>query len=180
MWLNPYLAFVCMIIPKQYKTGNKKMDEMIARKLESEARTGDTIVFIPEEKRGKFNVSAKEQRTYRLLSKGQLIEIVFDSKIELDRYEELLLLQKSGAISGLEIQKKFVLLDKSEYTEYKMRGVKYYADFYYIEKGKQVVEEWKVKATRTKDYKIKKKMFHVRYPEIEFREMVHDELRWYK
>lgn len=116
----------------------------------------------------KFKVSDIDTRT-------STDNILFDSKQETKRYEELLLLQQVGQISDLEIQKRFVLLDAFQYRGRKIRGVTYVADFYYIENGKPVVEERKVKATRTKDSIIKHKFFMSMYPHIEFREVIADE-----
>ena len=97
----------------------------------------------------------------------------FDSEKEYRRYRELLLLEKAGAITDLQRQVKFVLIP-TQYETYERygkrgqrlkdgrkcieRGVDYYADFVYIENGKEVVEDTKSKATKTESYKIKKKL----------------------
>lgn len=121
-----------------------------------------------EPTKSKFNVVDKEDRT-------SIDNVVFDSKGELNRYPELQLLQKAGQISDLELQKRFVLLPDFQYRDKKIRGITYIADFYYIENGHPIVEEIKVKATRTKDAIIKHKLFMSMYPHIEFREVVLDE-----
>ena len=122
------------------------------------------------ESKSKFKVAEKQDRT-------SYDNILFDSKLEMVRYEMLLLLQKAGKISDLEIQKEFLLLEDAEYNGKKERGIRYFADFYYFDREDShcfVVEEWKVKATKTKDYRLKRKLFLQRYPNIEFREMVGD------
>ena len=100
--------------------------------------------------------------------------IVFDSKHEAHRYSELKLMQEEGLINGLELQKKYLLLE-AQYepsTEVYKRGihkgepkkgklieheVAYYADFdYYTADGKHVVED--TKGVKTKEYIIKRKM----------------------
>lgn len=84
----------------------------------------------------------------------------FDSKGELSRFRELLILQKSGEITSLERQKEFILIPKSD----KFRKVSYIADFIYIENGELVVEDFKNPHLRKKDrvYLIKKTlMYHV-------------------
>jgi len=154
------------------------MDEKILHSLNN-GKTGDKLVLIPENKRGKFTVASVDQRT--------VDGIIFDSKIEAERYKELRLLEKAGKIEKLEIQKKFVLIEEFMYKTQHIRGISYYADFYYLEVWQDldsfdllpVVEEWKVKVTKTKDYILKKKMFLQKYgEEIDFREMVKDEMRW--
>lgn len=83
----------------------------------------------------------------------------FDSKKEARRYAELKMLEKAGAISGLECQKKFELIPKQRDENGKaVRNCEYVADFVYIDAktGQQVVED--VKGMKTKDYIIKKKL----------------------
>lgn len=85
---------------------------------------------------------------------------VFDSMKEFARHEELLLLQQAGEISGLEIQKTFVLLPKQKTPDGRaVREVRYLADFAYTNKqGEYVVEDVKSPATKTQVYKLKKKL----------------------
>lgn len=98
--------------------------------------------------------------------------IVFDSKKEAQRYEELLLMLKSGEISDLRLQVEFTL--QEAYTTYigqKVRAIRYKADFTYINNNNEkVVEDVKSKATKTRTYEIKKKLlidkFGVRIIEI--------------
>lgn len=98
--------------------------------------------------------------------------IEFDSKREAKRYKELKLLEDAGQITGLELQKKFVLipsqyeeLSREEYIKGNGKKTKgkcierecaYKADFVYMENGRQVVED--TKGMRTKDYIIKRKL----------------------
>lgn len=76
----------------------------------------------------------------------------FDSKKELDRYLELILMIRSGDIKYLELQPRFRI---------EINGKKicdYYADFRYFDtkKNRYVVED--VKGMKTDVYKIKKKL----------------------
>ena len=107
-------------------------------------------------------------------SKKTVIDgITFDSKKEAERYSELKLLERCGAISNLELQKIYELIPAQYeiYERYGKNGQRlkdgkkciekscvYKADFVYIdnETGQQVVED--VKGFRTKEYKIKKKL----------------------
>ena len=86
--------------------------------------------------------------------------ITFDSKLEAKRYHELLLMRKAGAISDLELQKRFIL--QEGYTNgdgRKIRPIHYICDFYYFDcqSKKMVVED--VKGQKTQVYLLKKKMF---------------------
>lgn len=65
--------------------------------------------------------------------------IKFDSTKEANRYCELKLLQRSGAISNLELQKKFVLIP-AQYdvnNELIEKSCTYKADFYYYDNEKK-------------------------------------------
>lgn len=93
--------------------------------------------------------------------------IEFDSKKEAKRYSELLLLEKAGAISNLQMQVKYILIpkqySKTEFTKAKKpklleRECCYLADFAYIDtKAEELVVE-DTKGMRTKDYIIKRKL----------------------
>ena len=87
--------------------------------------------------------------------------ITFDSVKEANRYQELLLLERAGAIQGLKRQVEFVLIPSQYDGEGKKRkclerAVKYVADFVYTEGGKTLVED--TKGFKTKDYILKRKM----------------------
>lgn len=96
--------------------------------------------------------------------------IVYDSKWEANRAYELDMLERSGRISNLQRQVRFILLDgyinnRGE----KIRPISYVADFVYIVKcGATVVEDTKSPATKTEAYRIKKKLFEHKYPDILF------------
>lgn len=92
--------------------------------------------------------------------------IKFDSKKEFSRYLDLKLLAKAGKISYLELQKPFVLIDKSKYG----RAIVYKADFVYYDNdlNKLVVED--VKGMRTPVYRLKKRIMAERY-DIEITEI---------
>lgn len=76
--------------------------------------------------------------------------VYYDSKRESQRHAELILLERSGAISELQYHKVFELVVN------KMLICKYEADFVYFEKGRLVVEDVKSEPTRTPAYLIKK------------------------
>jgi hypothetical protein len=104
--------------------------------------------------------------------------VKYDSIKECKRYCELSLLERAGAITDLQRQVPFELIP-AQYKEiptgelYKRgerkgqpkmkrvcveQSVVYNADFVYYENGKKVVEDTKSKATKTKDYVIKRKL----------------------
>lgn len=85
--------------------------------------------------------------------------ITFDSKKESQRYLELKLMQKAGAIQDLKTQVEYPLIDKSQYG----RKIVYRADFTYILDGKLVVEDTKSPATKTPLYCLKKRLLAERY-----------------
>lgn len=103
-------------------------------------------------------------------SHGSVIDI-FDSEKEYKRWKMLQMLERAGGIENLEKQKRFTLQDAFEREGKKVRPITYIADFYYFNKKDNiwVVEDVKgAKATQTKDFNLKKKMFWFRYPEIRF------------
>lgn len=101
--------------------------------------------------------------------KTEVNGIVFHSAKEAKRYQELLLLERAGAIQNLKLQEKFVLIP-SQRKDGKVveRECSYVADFCYKENGEYVVED--TKGFRTKDYIIKRKLmlkiYDIRIKEI--------------
>lgn len=83
--------------------------------------------------------------------------MAFDSVKEYNRYCELRLIERSGAITDLQRQVKFVLLPVQRVDgKVVERACTYIADFVYKERGETVVED--VKGVKTKDYVIKRKL----------------------
>ena len=102
---------------------------------------------------------AKRQTKYRNVP-TEFDGMKFASKAEMVRYGELRLLEMAGNISDLECQPLFVLT----------AGVKYYADFRYVEDGRWVAEDVKGgRATQTRVFLNKWKQAKVLYPDVEFR-----------
>ena len=96
-------------------------------------------------------------------------EKVYDSKKEMRRHQQLLLLEKNGEISDLQMQVKFVLIP-AQYSNTEItkngkfkcleRECVYIADFVYKDQnGQLVVEDVKSKITRQNPtYIIKRKL----------------------
>lgn len=79
--------------------------------------------------------------------------ISFPSKAEGARYAELLMLNRGGVITSLDLQPRFVVFDHGDCK------IEYVADFAYWDKqrGRRVVED--VKGMKTPEYMLKRKMF---------------------
>lgn len=85
--------------------------------------------------------------------------VVYDSKLELERHEQLKLLERAGKISDLKYHQRFVLVDKNENG----REIAYEADFVYKKDGKLVVEDTKSVPTKTRLYQMKKRLMKEKY-----------------
>ena len=114
----------------------------------------------------------------------------FDSVKEYKRFCELSILERAGIITNLKRQVAFELIpaqyEETTTGEFYKRGdlkgqpkikrvciensVVYNADFVYTENGETVVEDTKSKATKTKDYIIKRKLLLWKYG-IKIREL---------
>jgi hypothetical protein len=91
---------------------------------------------------------------------------VFDSKKELKRFVELEHLLRLGEISNLELHPRYDLM---------VNGVKigrYTADFRYNKENEIVVEDVKSKATKTRDYMLRKKILATYDPPITITEIL--------
>lgn len=94
----------------------------------------------------------------------------FDSKKEYNRYCELRLLERAGAITDLQTQVKYTLIpaQRGENGKAIERECSYIADFVYCQNGQIIVED--TKGFRTTEYILKRKMllfFHgIRIKEV--------------
>ena len=99
-------------------------------------------------------------------------KLTFDSKKEAERYDALMMLQKTGEIRGLKLQVRYCL--QEAYTTFegdRVKSIDYIADFVYERRtapdsyGQRywlpVVED--VKGMRTREYAMKAKLFRNRY-----------------
>ena len=93
---------------------------------------------------------------------------VYDSKKEAKRAYELNMLQRSGLISNLERQRQFVLQECFKVRGKSVRSITYVADFYYWDNQKLTWVAEDTKGFRTDVYKLKKKLFLYKYPDILF------------
>ena len=95
--------------------------------------------------------------------------IKFDSKREEQRWKDLLILQHIGEIKDLRRQVRFELQPSYKKNGKTIRAITYIADFTYFLNGKLIVED--SKGYRTEVYKLKKKIFEYKYPELEIKEV---------
>jgi hypothetical protein len=95
-------------------------------------------------------------------------DIEFDSKAEARRYGELKLLESAGEIRELVVHPRFELLCAEDWNGKHYRPVSFTPDFQYFEvsSGKTVVEDVKGgKATQTRDFKLRLRLWILNHPE---------------
>jgi len=123
------------------------------------------MVYLPPDYKNLFPAI----KQHKFNAKPVVIDgIFFPSTKEGRRYRELKLQENCGLISELKLQPEFILQDKFEHNGEKIRAIKYRADFQYKKNGDLVIEDTKGK--RTDEYKLKKKMFLKRYPDLDIYE----------
>jgi hypothetical protein len=85
--------------------------------------------------------------------------IQFDSQKEANRYRDLLLMEKAGLISKIELQPRYDLVVNGHKLGF------YRADFRYkdVATGRSVVEDVKSPITKTAVYQLKKKLVKALY-----------------
>lgn len=90
--------------------------------------------------------------------KTEVDGIVFDSKHEASRYEELRLLEQAGEITNLRLQVPFELIPKSKHG----MPIRYIADFTYNNlNGQLIVED--AKGVKTPVYRLKRRLMAEKY-----------------
>lgn len=102
--------------------------------------------------------------------------ITFASKLEAERFEQLLMLEKAGEICGLMLQVEFQILKGwiNPDTGEKTKSRHYVADFVYIDNAtnKMIVED--TKGIETMEFRLKWVMVKSLYPQYEFRKVTRD------
>lgn len=90
------------------------------------------------------------------------------SKREAARCDELTLLQRSGAISDLEIEPQFwFVIDGRQLKHGNGRRAGYKPDFMYVENGQTIVED--VKGMAVRDFPLRAALFRHLFPTYELR-----------
>jgi hypothetical protein len=98
--------------------------------------------------------------------------IIFDSKLEAKHYLELKELLIQGLIENLELQPRYEL--QSSFTDsmgVKHRKIEYVADMKYFDKIVNEIIVVDCKGYETDIYKIKRKLFLFKFPELNFLEI---------
>ena len=108
-------------------------------------------------------IKRKSAMTKYRAVKTEVDGIIFDSKKEAARYKELILLEKSGLISHLELQPRYDCVVNGK------KICSYRADFRYFNDQNSVVED--VKGFKTPVYRLKKKLVEALYPGIRILEI---------
>lgn len=86
-------------------------------------------------------------------------------------YQQLKLIERQGLIKDLKLQMKFELQPSYKKNGKTIRAINYIADFTYfdVNKGKTIIVD--IKGYRTEVYKLKKKIFEYKYPDLEIKEV---------
>ncbi|WP_279220649.1 DUF1064 domain-containing protein [Clostridium sp. AF32-12BH] len=95
--------------------------------------------------------------------------MTFMSKLEKRYYEEVVVPgMKSGLLTDYKLQVKYKLQESFKYKGKTIREINYISDFdlYYADGHFEVID---TKGMSTADARIKKKMFHHEYPDIDFK-----------
>ena|ERR1017187_64370 len=93
----------------------------------------------------------------------------FQSTSEALAYQVLKRWEQVGAISNLELQPRFVIVEGSRDAQgRKVRAREYRADFRFFRDGRSVVVD--VKGFSTPVFLLKKRMFEMQYPQYKFEE----------
>lgn len=93
---------------------------------------------------------------------------IFASQKEANRYAELKHLQRAGIVESFACQVAYPVLDAFEKNGRRYRAIKYIADFVVLyPDGRIEVEDTKGHATEV--FRIKRKLFEARYPDLELK-----------
>jgi len=102
--------------------------------------------------------------------KVEIDGVKFDSKKEANYAKHLALLAQQGLVDTITYQPRYVLQEKFNKNGIHFRAINYVADFavVYSDGHVEVVD---VKGFRTPVYKIKRKMFELKYPDLTLKEV---------
>lgn len=103
--------------------------------------------------------------------KTEFMGKTFDSRLEANRYAELLMLQRAGYIKDLECQPVFELLPSFKKNGKTHRAITYRADFMYTVVGTNEIVVEDVKGFKTDVYEMKKKLFEYIYKDKTIKEI---------
>jgi len=95
----------------------------------------------------------------------------FDSLAEYHHYQMLKLMEQAGEIWNLKVHPRYLILDGFDHDAQHERPIFYEADFSYFDKHDKCTIVQDVKGMRTALYRLKRKMFLAKYPQIKFLEV---------
>lgn len=102
--------------------------------------------------------------------KTEMDGIVFDSRLEANYYKLLQFQKKIGEIKDFTLQPTYVLQEGFKRGKRKVQAITYKADFLVTyPDGKQEIID--CKGVKTEVYRIKKKLFEYKYPDLEIVEV---------
>ena len=141
----------------------KYQAQAVKKYMEQQARRGlvPSAAAVPEPGKGH---KYRNTPTTRVTPSGAILR--FDSMKEARRFDWLIERERRGEIRELRLQVDFTLQEAYTDTEgRRVRAIRYRADFTYYEgtQGVKVVEDVKSRATRTRDYAMKKKLLKDRF-----------------
>lgn len=94
---------------------------------------------------------------------------VLDSQAEGRRYTTLKYMQLAGEITNLRVHPPFTVVSEFRYRGKKVAAIVYEPDFDYWIGGFHIAEDVKSPATMTAEFRLKQKLFWLRFPNIELR-----------
>lgn len=108
--------------------------------------------------------------------KTEVNGITFDSKLEAERYEQLLWLEKAGEISNLTLQPEFQIFvgRRDSKTGEKIRSRFYVGDFMYVDRTEHKVIVEDTKGVETPEFRHKWDVVRSQYPGYDFRKVTRD------
>ena len=108
--------------------------------------------------------------------KTEINGITFASRLEGERYQQLLLLEKAGEIEGLVLQPEFQILRGWIHPETgeKIKSRFYVGDFQYMETDTQKLVVEDTKGMETPEFRLKWTLVKSQYPMFEFRKVTRD------
>lgn len=159
----------------------KYQEQAVKKYMEQQARRGAPYPAAQDRESGPKPSKYHNTPTERVTPSGAVLH--FDSQKEARRYDHLILRQQAGQIKDLRLQVDFTLQEAYTDTEgRRVRAIRYKADFTYRQPPSMggagshaaywadqagvpwvlVVEDVKSRATRTKEYLIKRKLMKER------------------
>jgi hypothetical protein len=122
-------------------------------------------VNIIKKKRSKFNVDQTNKGKLNRTYKG----VLYDSELEMKYFRDVIEIGlNDGSIKKCERQVKYELQPKCKYKGENILAINYVADFVVTYADDSVIV-WDAKGLADATAKLKKKMFHYKYPDIDYR-----------